>query len=244
MNYLDSAESLRNECKKATKERIPSLGEKLPKCIEELNLLLPLLESVSCCHWWCPGQEEPHVIQRLLGKGVSHTLAGLELAYSGHYDESMGLARTVGETTNLTWLFCLKGDELDKWQSLEGMQRWNKYRPAKVRKKITALNSPIPIDEDRYSTLSEDTAHVNPTSMPQAFNPAIPTLGGYLQEAGLMASINELSPAIAILGANSIRMLPNLPNQKRNEILNSSLRLLRSTGSVDLTRVVELRNGA
>ncbi|MEP4101436.1 hypothetical protein, partial [Paraglaciecola sp.] len=88
MNYIEAAESQRNECKQITRDRIPNLGEKLPKCIDELNVLLPLLEGIACCHWWCPGKNESHVIQRILGKAVSHTLAGLDLTYSGHYDEA------------------------------------------------------------------------------------------------------------------------------------------------------------
>ena len=127
MNYIEAAESLRNECKKATRDRIPNLGEKLPKCIDELNVLLPLLDGISSCHWWCPGKDEPHTIQMLLGKGVSHTLAGLELTYSGHYDEAMNLARAVGETTNLTWLFTLDPNLFIEWKSLDGKTRWNKF---------------------------------------------------------------------------------------------------------------------
>lgn len=242
MKYIEATESLRNECKEQTKNHLPSLGKKIPKCIDELNTLLPLLEAIACCYWWCPGKEMPHVIQRIVGKGVSHSLAGLELAYSGHYDEAMGLARSVGESTNLTWLFSLDAKTFLEWQSSDGKQRWNKYRPAQVRSKITALNSPVPIDRDRYSVLSAETVHVDPSSTPQNFNTAIPTLGGFYQAAGFIAAVNEISAPIAILGASAIRLLPDLPSENKEKILHSSLRLLDSVGGIDLKRVTELRS--
>ena len=241
MNYFEATEKLRKSCKEHSKKELESLGEKLPKCIDGLNELLPLLEGIACCHWYCPGKEEPHVIERIVGKGISHTLAGMELAFSGHYDEAMGLARSVGESTNLVWLFSLNPKTYLDWQALDGRKRWNKYRPAEVRRRIIGLNSPVPIDEERYSVLSAETAHIHPASKPQGYNTSTPTLGGFYQEAGFIAAVNEIAAPISILGVTAIRLLPNLPNDKREKIYHCSLKLLKSVGSVGLKKVTELR---
>jgi hypothetical protein len=241
MNYLEATEKLRKECKERSENELESLGEKLPKCIDGLNELLPLLEGVACCYWSCPGKEEPHVIERIIGKAVSHTLAGMELAFTGHYDEAMGLARSVGESTNLVWLFSLNPKTFLDWQALDERKRWNKYRPAEVRRRIIGLNSPVPIDEERYSVLSTETAHIHPESMPQSYNSLVPTLGGFYQEAGFIAAVNEIAAPISILAGTAIKLLPNLPNNKRENIHKSSLNLLKSVGSVGLKKVTKLR---
>ena len=241
MNYLEVTEKLRKECKDRSEMELASLGEKLPKCIDGLNELLPLLEGIACCYWFCPGKEKPHVIERIIGKGVSHTLAGMELAFSGHYDEAMGLARSVGESTNLVWLFSLNPKTYLDWQILDSQKRWNKYRPAEVRRRIIGLNSPVPIDEERYSVLSAETAHIHPESMPQSYNRSVPTLGGFYQEAGFIAAVNEITAPISILGGTAIRLLPNLPDDKRKKIHECSLNLLESVGSVGLQKVTELQ---
>jgi hypothetical protein len=229
MNYLEATEKLRKECKERSENELESLGEKLPKCIDGLNELLPLLEGVACCYWSCPGKEEPHVIERIIGKGVSYTLAGMELA------------RSVGESTNLVWLFSLNPKIFLDWQALDERKRWNKYRPAEVRRRIIGLNSPVPIDEERYLVLSTETAHIHPESMPQSYNSLVPTLGGFYQEAGFIAAVNEIAAPISILAGTAIKLLPNLPNDKRENIHKSSLNLLKSVGSVGLKKVTELR---
>ena len=240
MSYLKITEEHRSSCREYSRQRLPHLGKHLPICVNELDILLPELANVSCCKWSCPGQSEPHVLEHMLGKGVSQTLAGLELSFSGHYDEAFVLARSVGEAANLAWLFWLEPNSFDEWCSCEGWDRWNKFKPSKVRKKITALNKPVPIDETRYSILSQETTHPKPHSPPQNYNKQIPTLGGFYQEAGFISSLNELAAPIAVLGGTVVKLIENLPPEQATNISNQSSLVLRNIGAFDLKKSTEV----
>lgn len=234
MRYIEATENQRLSCKLYSKNAISNLGKRLPVCIEEIDELLPLLANVACCFWECPGKNSPHVIEHLIGKGVSQTLAGIELSLSGHYDEALILARTVGEAANLSWLFLLKPELLTQWQNSGHQERWNKFRPAKVRNRIKSSGSPVPIDQNRYSVLSAETCHPSPHTLPQNFNSEIPTLGGFYQEAGLIASLNELAAPISVLGGTGVRLVENLPSDKVQLITTKSASVLRNIGGLDL----------
>lgn len=239
MLYVEATEKLRSECKEHSKKTIPNLGKRLPVCIKELDELLPLLSNVACCTWECPGQDNPHVLQHLIGKGVSQTLAGIELSLSGHYDEALLLARAVGEAANLSWLFWLAPENLEIWLTSTSTERWSKFRPAGVRKMITAKGTPVPIDGNRYSMLSSETTHPSPHSAPQNFNSEIPTLGGFYQEAGLIASLNELAAPIAILGGTGIKLIKSLPKEKSELITEKAALVLNNIGGLDLESAIK-----
>jgi hypothetical protein len=48
--------------------------------------------------------------------------------------------------------------------------------------------------------------------VPQNFNPKVPTLWGWYQEAGLLTCLNEISALIAILGTSAVKLIPGLPD--------------------------------
>jgi hypothetical protein len=205
--YWTAARYQRNLCKEATLHRISSLDTKLPAALASLDPLLASLERVACCMDGCPGTDESHTLQRIIGRGVSSTLAAMELCLQGHYDETLMLARGVGEAANLGWLFVHVQGTFDERLRLDDQKRWNKFRPKSVRTRIAAAGLPVPIDEARYSMLSGETAHPTPVTQTQRFNDQWPTLGGYYQEGGVLIAFNETAAAIAILGASLVPLI-------------------------------------
>ena len=231
-------------CREETLSVLPRLGQKAPACAQALDELLRVLEAVACCYWGCPGKDEPHQIQRIVGRCSSNALAGVELIASGHYDEALGLARNVGEAANLFWLFTLSAGDLKEWKTLQDQDRWNRFRPAKVRQKIEARNVPVPIDVQRYSILSMESAHVGPHTSPQTFNRVVPTLGGFFQEGGFLLALNELAGATAIVGASAVRLIPELEDVNREEVRQAALNVLQAVGGVDVHSIAAIRGDA
>lgn len=243
MPYYSAARRQRRRCERQTFARLAKLGKQMPECLNSLDTLLWLLERVGCCYEACPGKDAPHVIQRILSRGVSHTIAGIDLAARGHYDEALALARSVGEAGNLFWLFSIMPSKYSEWLSLDGKQRWNLFRPKKVREQIQGSGSPVPIDESRYSLLSEESSHPNPETVPQRFTPHLPTLGGYYQEAGVFVALNELAAPIAILGASAVALISEISEETRRNVRRAAVDVLHQVGSVGITELKHLRTG-
>ena len=237
LDYLRLVRKHEDSCEVRTLHRLPTMGKKAPECVEALGMHLALLDKLACCGWGCPGEGAPHTIERIVGRTVSHTFAGLRLLNFGHYDEALSLARAIGEAANLLFLFLNEPSEFQKWNSMAGKARWNAFRPAEVRKALDRRGIPIPIEQTEYEILSERVAHVGPDTLPQSYNPAqLPTLGGYFQEAGVLACLNELAWAAAILGASAARLV-EIPRDAVKAITETSLAVMESVGGVRLKTV-------
>jgi len=232
LSYWAAARRQRAACSEETLSRLPSLGAKLPAMLRSLDPLLAALDRVACCTDGCPGPAKPHALQRLVGRGVSSTLAAMDLCLQGHYDEALMLARGVGEAANLGWLFANVQGAYDEWLGLDGRKRWEKFRPKSVRTRIAAAGKPMPIDENRYSVLSGETAHPTPDTQPQRFNGELPTLGGYYQEGGVFIALNETAAAVAILGASVVPLIPEVSADTRNAVRQHAVDVLRNVGGV------------
>ena len=99
---------------------------------------------------------------------------------------------------------------------------------------------PLPINQDRYSSLCNVGVHLNPSTTPQAHNPiGRPTLGSVPQEHGLVAALNELAGATGISAVGLVNLL-DLGDRKQN-LKSSIIKLLRSVGSYDLGKLKNLR---
>ena len=219
--------------------RLPSLGKKIPRCYEYLGRLLALLDQIACRAWGCPGTEGGHTIHRLLGRAVSNGNAGVELAFIGQYDESLANARAIGEVANLLWLFSIDRSTIRDWKSLKDRERWWKYRPTTVRKKILGKGEPLLIEEDSYSLLSERAVHVTPVTAPNTLDIARrPSLGGVYREEMLLLSLNEIAFAVGVLSLPTVNLLG--PAKSAIDVLTTGKTLINSVGGVRLQQVSEL----
>lgn len=239
--YFAVTRAMRTECTVRAISRLPDLGDKAPRCYEYLGRTLALLDQIVCCAWGCPGTEDGHLLHRLVGRGVSDGSAGVDLALNGHYDQSLAAARGIGELANLLWLFDINPEALADWQSLEGRERWRKYRPAQVRKKISDLGQPLLVDEPNYALLSERGIHVLPTTSPNTIGLTHrPSLGGVYREKALVVCLNEVAWAIGVLSLPTVQLLG--PASDGDVVLETARTLLENVGGMRLTRVEEYLN--
>ena len=104
----------------------------------------------------------------MCARAASNGHAAVRLLRMGYYDESLLLARSIGELANLLFLFHKDGTALEKYREARESWRkkWEQFTPATVRGK---LQQP-PIDSQRYRTLSARSAHAGPSLNPQSFN--------------------------------------------------------------------------
>jgi hypothetical protein len=177
----------------------------------------------------------------MVGRGVSSTLAAMDLCLQGHYDEALALARGVGEAANLGWLFANVKGSYDEWFGLDDRNRWKQFRPKSVRTRIASAGMAVPIDEARYSVLSAETAHPKPGTQPQRFNGVVPTLGGYFQEGGVFIALNETAAAIAILGASVVPLIPEVSIDTRSHVNQHAVGVLRNVGGLTSTEWTRIR---
>lgn len=239
--YFSVTRAMRTECTVRTISRLPHLGKKAPQCYEYLGRTLALLDQIACCAWGCPGTEDGHLPHRLIGRGVSDGSAGIELALNGHYDQSLAAARGVGEIANLLWLFDIDPEAFADWKTLESRERWRKYRPAQVRKRIRDLQQPLLVDEPNYALLSERGIHVLPTTSPNTIGlNHRPSLGGVYREEALVVCLNEVAWAIGVLSLPTVQLMG--PASDGRVVLETARTLLGNVGGMRLTKVDEYLN--
>ena len=232
--FLDVAFRVEDACVRETRHRLPNLGNKAPECHDNLGTLLSLLYREACCSYGCSGGD--HFGERLAGRVVGHALASYRLLCSGYYDESLALSRNLGEIANLFWLFLHQPPELERWRRSDKKVRTRDFSPVRVRLALEAAKLPVPIDETRYSGLCEVAVHPGPSTAPQTHNPVgIPTLGAVLQEAGCLASLNELAGATGVCAAGLIPLL-TLGERKR-ALKEAAVALLDAVGGVDVAYI-------
>ena len=242
-SYFVIARAMRTECAMTAIARLSRMGKKAPRCYEYLGRTLALLDQMACCAWGCPGTEEGHVPHRLIGRGVSNGNTSTELALTGQYDEALVAARSVGELANLLWLFCVDGKSMTHWRSLEPKLRWNKYRPAAVRRRIRTLAQPLLVEENDYSLLSEHAVHVTPATSPNTIGlDHQPSLGGRYREDVLLLCLNEIAWAVGVLCIPSVKLLG--PAKDARMVLKMAEKLLANVGGMRVARVAEYMNAS
>lgn len=228
---------MEDACESATDATLSEAGEKAPECIANLSALLVQMDAVSSCYWSCLGGD--HRLEYLAGRLVSSTRASLCLLRRGFYDESFNLTRSIGEIANLLFLFAQHKPSYERWIALDEVVRRKEFTPVRVRLAIEAKGLPIPINEERYSALSEVATHVSPQTRPNAFGAnQRPKSGGYFDLASSMATLNELAGAFAI-ASYGIAELIQLPKEYKTQVICAAHTLLKSIGGVSLAEVRE-----
>lgn len=238
LDFLKLVSEQENACEAEARRRIPDLGNKAPVCLQHLGTVLSVLDRAASCFWGCRGGD--HVIEYLAGRVCSCSRAALRLLLSGFYDESLSLTRCIGEIANLLFLFNQDAAALALWKQSTKKQRKDQFSPVKVRIRLETMKLPALIDEARYGELCERATHPTPQTKPQAYNPlGMPSAGAQFQEAGLIVALNEVAGATAL----ALVPLPKLlgyEDQRRSEIKQVGLNLLRSVGALDVLNVKEL----
>jgi hypothetical protein len=228
--FLELVADVEAQCGHRSLEELPQLGISASACYECLGDVLSMLYAEASCHHGCLGGD--HLHERIVAKVVANALSSLRLAMLGYYDESLALARSVGEIANLLFLFAAEPSSMDTWRVADEAQRRRDFAPVKVRLWLERLNLRPPVESSRYGLLSEVAVHLAPSTAPQAFNHhGRPTLGAQFQFEGLMVVLNELGVAVAEAAA----CISVLRVSERGEDLRvASEVLLNVVGALDL----------
>ena len=190
------------------------------------------LDSVAGCVWGC--RSEDHVIEHIVARAVNQIQAALLLLRHGFYDESLVMTRGLSETANLLFLLANDTAERKAWLSSTPSQRSRHFGPARVRGKIESLDLPIPVDRETYSDLSELFAHPAPAVRPGMYNELGRPMSAALQPMGMILALNELSVPAAWTLASVVPLLHFRGTPLGHELVESSIDLLKSIGSVGL----------
>jgi hypothetical protein len=235
LDFLKLVADQEDACEALSRERLLGLGKKAPLCFEHLGTVLSLLDRVASCFWVCRGGD--HLVEYLAGRVCSSARASLRLLLFGFFDESLSLTRSIGEVTNLLFLFSQDGTALTEWQGSTKRQRKDNFSPVKVRIRLESQAAPVLIDETRYSELCEVATHVTPQTRPQAHNPlGMPFAGSQFQEAGFIVALNELALATG-LALISLPKILSYDETRRKEIKEAVLVLLDSIGGTNVLTV-------
>jgi hypothetical protein len=237
MEFLRLVWGQEDECEEETNAKLPGLGAKAPLCLERIGTVLSLLDRLGSCWYGCNGGD--HLIEYLCGRAESTARAGLRLMRFGFYDEALAAARGLGELGNLLFLFSLDEAVLADWKQVSRRERLQRYTPLQVRLAIEQRNIQPPINQERYSLLSERAAHVQPATRPQAHNLlGVSNAGGVYQEAGLLVSLNELALPLAVAAAFGACLLP-VAREIRQSVVNASRSLVEVVGGATIDSIDE-----
>lgn len=196
------------------------------KFIQEFGTVLSLMDRASSCYWGCSGGD--HIAEHVVGRCCGLAMGAFSLARSGYYDESLSLARSLGEAANLGCLFATDMNVLHEWKIANDRERKKNFSPIKIRMALERMGKLVPIDENRYRQLSEKATHLVPHIPPQMYNnQRLSLAGGVFQKVGLCLCLAELGYAISIFG-HSVSKLCNLDSAHTTEIDDAIEALTRS----------------
>jgi hypothetical protein len=160
-------------------------------------------------------------------------MGAFKLARSGFYDEAVTLIRSVGENTNLAFLFFRDPAQLERWRHASHTERRRLFSPAAVRRTIESRNEPVPVDARRYGQLSEKAIHVTPGIGPQMYNiDRRAGSGGTFQELGLCFCLAELAYPLGILALAAVRLCGLESNIHAIDLANAGQALSGSVAAV------------
>jgi hypothetical protein len=229
--FLSLASRQERECADRTGAELPQLGENAPACLEQLGRALNTLGGAAGCRWSCAKGD--HLVEYLLGRAASNGHAAYRLFAHGFYDESMALARSIGELANLLLLFSQDASAFAEWRTATRRERLAKYSPAKVRERLEQLPLPVGVGRDRYAALCEIGVHATPETKPNLHSPdRRPRLGAHFQVPGAIVSMNELAFALGLVMAGGCRLVAD-PNVKK-KLKDGSVDLIRSIGGMTI----------
>jgi len=196
---------------------------------EDLGTLVSLLDRAGSCFWGCHGGD--HSPEHLVMRCCTYAISSFWLACSGAYDESVALARIVGEITNVATLFTLKPGTLTEWATADERTRREKYCPVNVRRSLEAEQFPAPVGRENYALLSVKGIHLTPGMPPGMYNADRQPKLYQFQDLGLLFCLAEISFPLSILGLCTIvepNPLMNLDAAPRQRIADAAKKLRRS----------------
>ncbi len=235
--FLDLIWHREDECQSRTDSLLPNLGEKAPATLIHVGTVLSLLDRMASCWWGCRGGD--HRIEYLCGRAVSNGRAALRLLRFSFYDESLALTRSIGEVANLMHLFTVQESALKQWLNATPKVARTEFRPGAVRARLGNLGRSPVVSQERYGLLSERTTHPSPQTVPQSHNIlGVPHAGGFVQEEGVLVSLNELALPLRLVASFGAILL-GVDDDTRKRIDNAVDTLAQHTGDVDLTKVGE-----
>ena len=239
-DFLRIVRDQERRCEASFDKWLPGAGVKAPQTIDALGTALSYMDRISSCWWGC--RKGTHIEERLVGKVASNARAALHLLRAGYYDEALGLVRQIGETANLASLFVQSTESHKKWKAASEEVARTDFSPVKVRLRLEGLPLPLPMDQDTYGLLSRQSVHINPGTSPQSHNAfSLPTLGGYFQEAGALLALNHLGGMVGWVLWLAVTLIK--PPTDRKIVVDASVALLRSIGSVNLKSVQDFFAG-
>jgi len=192
---------------------------------------ISLLDRASCCWWGCSGRDSPHAMEYLIGGSVTAARAGIELAFDGFYDESVGMCRGIAERVNLLVLFVFSVTDFGTWIASDDRQKFRLFSPVKVRTKLEQLGREVPFPEEYYRALSDRGVHAG--AIPQVYNrERRPLASGIFQEAGFELCLSEIGAALGQAGSTGLAVLSHVPIELRQEVLAYPVRLAEKVNSV------------
>jgi len=113
IEFLKLAESVAEKCCLDTDEHLLKMGKAYTECMRNVGTMLATIYRLGSCHDGCRGGD--HLIEYILGRTCSSGLSALSLLRQGYYDESLALARNMGETANLLALFVKMPSRMQEW---------------------------------------------------------------------------------------------------------------------------------
>jgi hypothetical protein len=232
-NFLTITQRLADLGSKATDDFPRRAGGNLyPKTLASTGTVLSILYRLACCAYGCRGGD--HQIEWLVGKFVNQAISAHRLIRAAQYDEALMIIRGMGEIGNLFWLFFDDKKELTAWKAADKAMRLRQFGPGKVRERLkkTSRVGPL-IDSNTYQALCEIGTHPTPGLAPGHYTTGRPILGPIPQTAGILVCVNEMAYAVAV-SAPPIASLLNCNAKLRNQIVDQSVRLLKSIGRLSV----------
>jgi hypothetical protein len=228
--FFATVEKQAKACERSTRREIPELGAKLPLCYSRSASVLSLLEQICTCAVGC--RDGDHMLERLVGRICSSAYASLDLARRGYYDESLALLRNAGEVASLLLVFVATPASLAEWSSFSYKDRWSKFSPTKVTKRLSNTQYASLFDEQVYQKISSRAIHPNPSTVPQRYNDiGVPTTGRYFQSGGLIICVNELARVLLATVLASSELF-DLEKASKLDLLRSGRSLAEVWGGV------------
>ncbi len=117
----------------------------------------------------CSHTEDQRSLMWLGGRALTNTLAAVRLVLAGYYGPAIALVRDNLESTMLIQLFRERPHELAVWRTATSDERWNAFRPAKLKRKLNAHN--VWHRHEEWEEYSELAGHPNPRASFLAYSP-------------------------------------------------------------------------
>ena len=179
------------------KQSDAALGDHETHCALIGTALSALFEAATCYRGCNYG---PHIFEAVCGRAYNLGAAAYLLTFSGFYDESANLVRSIGEIGNLVSLSVADPELFTKWLASDEDTRKKKFSPYKIRLALEQKGGVQIADQDWYARFCETYTHITPETKPGMHNDVGKGhAGGVYQSAGLADSLDDLVTVLVTL---------------------------------------------